>query len=291
MNKIVGLGACVYDTLIKCPTYPDEDSKLKADDVFVSGGGPVGNALVVASKLGAQAEVIGLFGSDGAAEYLLKDFDRLGVKRDKAVKVSGARSFTSYIVLSKVAGTRTCVFDRGTVPDDPSLVDFSPVNSADILHLDGNYLSCAIEAAKKAKKLGVKVSLDAGGVYEGIEKLLPYVDILIPSAYFAETITGKKSITQAMEVLYEKYRPLVLAVTDGDKGGYYYDGKVGKYDGVKVNVVDTNGAGDTFHGAFLTAYLAGKTVEECCVYASEVAAHKCSKAGVRGVDYSRFIIG
>ena len=70
MKKVVGLGACVLDTLINCDTYPQEDSKRKAQSVFLSGGGPVGNALVVVSKLGVQAEVIGGFGGDSAGATL-----------------------------------------------------------------------------------------------------------------------------------------------------------------------------------------------------------------------------
>ena len=73
MKKIVGLGACVFDTLISCDTYPVQDTKQKAESVFISGGGPVGNALVVASKLGVETEVLGAFGGDNAAAYLLED--------------------------------------------------------------------------------------------------------------------------------------------------------------------------------------------------------------------------
>ena len=64
MKKVVGLGACVLDTLIVCDKYPTEDTKQKAESVFVSGGGPVGNALVVMSKLGVKADVIGAFADD-----------------------------------------------------------------------------------------------------------------------------------------------------------------------------------------------------------------------------------
>ena len=186
MKKAVGLGACVLDTLINCADYPKEDTKLKADGVFLSGGGPVGNALVVMSKLGVKAEVIGAFASDNAGKYLLADFEKYGVGTSCATVLEGKASFTSYIILSESAKTRTCVFDRGTVPDEPKNVCLSALDGADILHLDGNYLESAIHAAKYAKSHGVKVSLDAGGLYEGIERLLPLVDILIPSAEFAK---------------------------------------------------------------------------------------------------------
>ncbi|MBO5285302.1 MAG: hypothetical protein J6B16_00215 [Clostridia bacterium] len=282
MSKIVGLGACVLDTLINCNKYPTEDTKLKADSIFLSGGGPVGNALVVISKLGVTAEVLGGFGDDASANYLISDFNRYGVLTDNVTVCRGASSFTSYIVLSEEAKTRTCVFDRGTVPDDVSNVKLSAVDTADIVHLDGNYLNCAISLAKYAKNKGVLVSLDAGGLYKDIDKLIPYVDVLIPSAEFALGFTGKTDIKSAILDLYSKYTPKVLVVTDGSNGGYYYeDGNILHYDSVKVNAVDTNGAGDTFHGAFLVALVNGKSIKDCCNYASAVAGYKVGFKGAR----------
>lgn len=282
MKKIVGLGANVLDTLINCDSYPIEDTKQKADGIFLSGGGPVGNALVVISKLGIKAEVIGALADDSASDYLINDFKKYGVETKNVTRVTDTKSFTSYIVLSNNTGSRTCVFDRGTVPDLTENVNISALNDADILHLDGNYINSAIYCAKKAKELGVKVSLDAGGLYRDVDKLLPLVDILIPSAEFALKFTNKSNIKDAIIELNEKYSPEILVVTDGDKGGYYYEnGNVLHYDSVKVKVVDTNGAGDTFHGAFLVAYSNGKTVKECCEFASKVAGYKCTQKGAR----------
>ena len=282
MSKVVGLGACVLDTLINCDSYPTEDTKKRAESVFLSGGGPVGNALVVISKLGVKAEVIGALAGDNAGTYLIDDFKRYNVITDNVTRISGTSSFTSYIVLSESAQTRTCVFDRGTVPDSPENVRFCAIDDATVLHLDGNYLESAIASANYAKSKGVKVSLDAGGLYQGIERLLPLVDILIPSAEFAKGITGKDTIPEAMAVLWDKYQPEILVVTDGSNGGYYLkDGQVLRYDSVKVKAVDTNGAGDTFHGAFVVAYCSGKTVEECCTFASSVAGYKCTHKGAR----------
>lgn len=291
MDKIVGLGACVYDTLINCDEYPKEDTKYRSNGVFVSGGGPVGNALVVIKKLGVDTAVSGLFADDEAGKYLIEDFKKYGVDVSAATLLDDKISFKSYIVLSESNKTRTCVFDRGNVPDDPSLLDYSVLNGAKIVHLDGNYLNCAIEIAKKAKSLGVVVSLDAGGLYDGIERLLPYVDILIPSAEFALGLTGKPDIPSAMVELQSRYSARILVVTDGDRGGYYLqDGDICHYESVKVKAVDTNGAGDTFHGAFLVAFLDGKTVKECCDYASLVASYKCSYKGARTYPLSKKII-
>ena len=289
MKKVVGLGACVLDTLIVCDRYPTEDTKQKAESVFVSGGGPVGNALVVMSKLGIQTDVIGAFADDNAGTYLLEDFEKYNVGVEHSVRVKDTASFTSYIVLSENTQTRTCVFDRGTVPDDPANVCRAAIDDADVLHLDGNYLQSAIAAAKYAKEKGVKVSLDAGGLYPNIEQLLPYVDILIPSAEFAMGLTDKATIPEAMAELWKRYQPEILVVTDGSNGGYYFkNGEAVHYDSVKVKAVDTNGAGDTFHGAFVAGYCKGKSLEECCSFSSAVAAFKCANKGVRGLDFKDF---
>lgn len=290
-KKVAGLGACVYDTLIECRKFPEEDKKMKADGVFVSGGGPVGNALIVLSKLGIESKVLGLFANDGAGKYLLEDFKKYGVDTSDTVLLDGKTTFSSYILLSGEKGTRTCVFDRGTVPDDASLINLKALDGADLLHLDGNYLNCALKCAEYCKEKGILVSLDAGGLYDGIEKLLPLVDVLIPSSEFAFGITGKTDIPSAMETLKERYNPKVLVVTDGVNGGYYMEnGEFKKYDSFKVKAVDTNGCGDTFHGAFVSAYLKGKSVKDSAVFASAVSAYKCTNFGARTYKLSESIV-
>ena len=282
MKKIVGIGACVLDTVISCRAYPKEDTKYRADSVFRTGGGPVSNALAAAAKLGAAAEYLGALPADGDGRFLAEDFARCGVRCDRARFIEGARAFTSYIVLSAESGSRTCVFERGTVPDDPHNIELSAVAEADALHLDGNALASALSAAAFAKEKGVPVSLDAGGLYEGIEKLVPYADVLIPSEEFALRFTGAPDAMTAVKILYEKYRPAALAVTQGASGGVYCDGgRIGRWDGFKVDCADSNGAGDVFHGAFLCRWLEGRPTEDCCRYAAAVSAIKCTSAGVR----------
>ncbi len=281
MKRVVGFGANVLDTLISLDAFPTEDKKVKAEKITLSGGGPVGNALVVMSKLGISAEVIGAFANDTAGEYLLSDFKRFGVGIENTALVP-ATSFSSYIILSENSGSRTCLYNRGTIQDDESLLKLSAIDNADVLHLDGNYIKSAIACAKYARSVGVRVSLDAGGLYEGIEELLPLVNILIPSCEFALGITGRETIPEAMAELYNRYSPEVLVVTDGERGGYYYDcGEIAHYDSFKIRPVDTNGAGDTFHGAFISAYLLGMDIGGACEFASACSAYKCLNIGAR----------
>ena len=282
MKKVVGIGACVLDTLIECDKYPIEDRKVPASKVVKTGGGPVANALVVLAKLGIEAEFLGCLSNNSDGDFLKNELNRYNVKTSGVVQIDKTSAFTSYILLSTENGSRTCVFERGNVPDDPIFLNFSVIDGADVLHLDGNNLNTALVAAKYAKSKGVLVSLDAGGVYPGVEKLLPLVDILIPCEEFAMKVTNKDNTTDAILSLQEKYNPKILVVTEGVNGGIYMeDGKVKRYDSYKVNCVDSNGAGDTFHGAFISAYLKGYSLKDCCKIASVVAGLKCTKVGMR----------
>ena len=282
MKKVVGIGACVLDTIIQIDSYPLEDSKHRADDSFSCGGGPTSTALVCIAKLGVEAEYLGTVSGDSYGKQLIDEFKRYGVQCNNVNINYNVKAFTSYILLSKESGSRTVVFDKGNIPDEPKQVNLERVLTADILHLDGNYLNTAIAAAKLAKEHNVLVSLDAGSAYPNIEKLVPFVDILIPSEDFALKFTGKKTVDEAILALYKKYQPKVLVVTQGSKGGTYIEnGKIHHYDAFKIKCVDSNGAGDTFHGAFLVAYLLGKNLQECIRFASATSAIKCQKAGVR----------
>ena len=97
MKRIVGLGACVYDTLIECDNFPIEDTKKKVNNITVSGGGPVGNALVVASRLGRATSIVGAFADDFSGRYLIDDFKNFGVSTENVKIIKGAKSFVSYI--------------------------------------------------------------------------------------------------------------------------------------------------------------------------------------------------
>jgi sulfofructose kinase len=175
------------------------------------------------------------------------------------------------------------VWNRGTVtPPTYDDIDLEALKNAKYLHLDGHQMECAIYASQKAKEFGVKVSLDAGSPYPGIDRLLPLVDVLIPSEEFSLKYTGCATAEEAAAQLYEKYHPEVLIITQGSKGGFIWeDGKAVRYPVFPVNAVDSNGAGDTFHGAFVAARVKGMTIAEAAAFASATSALKCTRVGAQ----------
>lgn len=283
MNKIVGIGACVFDTLFQVPRYPSEDTKMRASASKVAGGGPVATGLVAAQKLGVQSAYIGVLSDDNGGKYLKADFERYGVDTANITVAQGYRSFSSVLWLAADTATRTCVFDKGDLPAlslDDSMV--SAIRDAALLMVDGNEMDAAVEAATIARASGTKVLYDCGGLYDGVERLLALTDLMIPSEEFALGHTGCATAEEAAVALYERYHPEIVVITRGKHGGTLYDGtQLVSYPIYPVEVVDSNGSGDVFHGAFAAGVCRGFDYMTCCHFASAVSALKCTGVGAR----------
>ena len=282
-GKIVAIGACVADTLMRVPHFPKEDTKLRALAAKTAGGGPAATGLVAAARLGASTAFIGNLSADSAGAFLLKDFEKYGVDTSLVSVLSGYRSFTSVIWLSDESSSRTCVFDRGDLPPlSLSEQAKDAIAAADLLMVDGNGMDAAVEAAQLAKKSGTAVLYDCGGLYEGVERLLALTDIMIPSEEFALGHTGEADAEAAAKRLFALYAPRVVVITQGSRGGLIYDGeRTVRYPVFPVEVKDSNGSGDVFHGAFAYGLTEGYSYEKCARFASAVSALKCTGVGAR----------
>lgn len=281
--QVIGIGACVMDTLVTIPSYPKEDTKLRALSSKTAGGGPTATGLVAVSKLNVSAGYIGVLAKDNGGSFLLEDFKKYGVDISQVEVKDGYRSFTSTIWLAKDNATRTCVFDRGNLPPlELNGEAIHAISHANILMIDGNEMDAAEDACLVAGEHNTKVLYDCGGLYPGVERLLRLTDVMIPSEEFALGHTGCKTVEEAAVKLYETYHPEVVVITCGKEGGIIYEGTtVEGYPAFLVDAVDTNGSGDVFHGAFAAAMVKGYNYKKCCVFASAVSALKCTGVGAR----------
>ena len=283
MIQVIGIGAALFDMLMTAGTFPEEDTKIEGISTKIQCGGPCATALVALAKLGVSAEYMGTVGDDMYGRYILGEFRKYGVDVSKVHVVPGAVSFHSFVLCNVKNASRTCIWNKGSVPmPQKEDIDLDVLKNAAYLHMDGHQLDTAVYAARKAREYGVKTSLDAGGVYPGIERLLPFIDILIPSEEFAQKLTGKADACEAAAILEKRYHPEILLITQGAKGGFLWKNEKSiRYRAFKVNAIDTNGAGDTFHGAFLAGRLKGMDVLEAAEFASAVSALKCTRFGAQ----------
>jgi sulfofructose kinase len=283
MADVVGIGASLFDTIMVVDHYPKEDTKQCAEMMLQQCGGPVATALVTASRLGAFVSYLGTMADDFFAAAMEAEFRAYGVSVNGVVKKQGSTSPSSIIITAKTSASRTIVWEKGTLPSPlPMEIPPAEVRKAKVLHLDGNHREAALYAAGIARESGVKVSLDAGSLYPGIAAVVAVADFVVASEEFALRFTQETDPRAAAAAIYQKYRPELVTVTQGNQGGFYYNGTAFQdYPAYRVTVADTTGAGDVFHGAFIYGYLQGWDWGRVTRFASAVSALKCTRLGGR----------
>lgn len=264
MKDIVTVGEILIDL-----TYSGRD---KGIPVYTANpGGAPANVAVAAARLGADAAFIGKVGDDFYGDFLRKtlvdnDVDVSGMLTDDSARTTlavvslsdnGERSFSFYrrncadtllnsaeISEALLGDTRFLHFGSVSLTDEPSR-------------------SATLFAAEKAKELGATITYDPNYranlweseavAVEQMKSVLGMVDILKISDEELPLLTGTDDCAEGTRQLYDTYGIPLILLTLGPDGAFYRRGdETGKADGFQVQVADTNGAGDTFFGAFLS---------------------------------------
>ena len=280
---VVGLGCACLDFLGIVPHMPDQDEQVWMSDSIQQGGGMVSTALVTLSRLGASTAFVGKIGDDMAARVIKEEFDLYGVDSEHMIMEPGAASPVSMILVDESTGQRTIMAGGSTVELSPSEVSAEMVASAKYLHLDNTNRQAALAAARIARIARVPVVLDADTMSPpgDLEDLLRLTDYLIASRVFSEELTGLADPWAAVKAL-SGYGSSVTVVTLGEEGSYTLaGGRSFHTPAFPVDVVDTTGAGDVYHGAFVFGLLREWKLEKTAEFASAVAAMSCTRLGGR----------
>jgi sulfofructose kinase len=297
MNKkeydVLGLGTVAVDDLLYVPAYPLSDSKIQVERIERQPGGLTGTALAAAARLGAKCAYAGVLGMDDLSEFILDSFKRQGVDVTHLKKQPDARPYHSTIIVDTTHKTRTIFFDlSGAIGADPHWPAEEVILSSRVLFVDQTGVPGMIRAAGIARRAGIPIVADIElKDLPGMPELMALVDHLILPFQFAGEVTGKTDPAAALKALWTADRDTV-AVTDGAKGCWYLTrslpGQVCHQPAFQVQVVDTTGCGDVFHGAYAAALAEGMAITERIKFASAVAALKVTRPGGQAGIPDRF---
>jgi sulfofructose kinase len=307
---VVGLGYCSWDYLGILDEVPAFDAPTTSlDDFAISGGGPVSTALVALARLGARTGYLGAIGDDDAGLNLRRTFEEEGVDIRQLRVRAGTRSPVCICVVQAQTGKRIILCYRGTSGEvDLEPPDRAYITAARVLHLDGHHMNAAITAAQWMHETGgtstvspqARVVLDANRPRPHLNELLPWVDVLITNSHFPTAYTGEPVLEQAASKLLSRRRrrllstatasrrrvggtgPGLVVSTLGERGCLCVTAEGQSYvPGFEVPVLDTTGAGDAFHGAFIYGLLQDWPLERTATFANAVAAMNCTALGGR----------
>ena len=264
MKDLVTIGEILIDL-----TYSGRD---KGVPVYTANpGGAPANVAVAAARLGADAAFIGKVGRDYYGDFLRATLTENGVDIS-GMPVDNDAPTTLAVVSVSETGERSFSFYRRNCADtllSSEEISTELLGNTRFLHFgsvsltDDPARTATLFAAQKAKELGAVVTYDPNyranlwnseeEAVERMKSVLGFVDILKISDEELPLLTGTDDPVEGTRQLSDTYGISLILLTLGPDGAFYRRGEeTGKAEGFKVKVADTNGAGDTFFGSFLS---------------------------------------
>jgi sugar/nucleoside kinase (ribokinase family) len=270
------VGQTYIDVTFLADEIPTGDDKMVARDYAISFGGNAVTAAFACAKLGIVPDMLTSIADDWLGRMFIDMAAKYGISvHHRKVKES------SLSFIMPHGGKRAIVRCR----DDHYLHPVPPLNiaGARALHLDGHQADAAMHYAKAFRENGILTSLDGGGLRSNTHELLEFIDVAI----VAERLCEQMNLSASEMLAYLKSRGVRIGgITLGERGLVWYDEK-----GIESvlpalavppeAVIDTNGAGDTFHGAYVYSAMARPDLpwREHFIFARGASAHAIQHLG------------
>ena len=280
---VVGVGINATDTIIRLPRFPASDSKVEILSAEVAPGGQVASAMVACQRWGLRARYVGKIGVDDAGQLQQREMQREGVDAHW-IAARGCSSQIAYILVDDSSGERTVLWKRDpAIALRPSDLKRHLISGARVLLVDGHDTEAAAQAARWAREDGITVVGDFDNLYPGVQDLLQHVDFPITSRDFPERLTGDENLPKSLPKILSQFKCRLIGATLGRLGVLAWDGeRFILCPGFRVHAVDTTGAGDIFHGAFVYGLVRGWPIPQILEFSCAAAALNCTAPGARG---------
>jgi len=279
---VAGMGLNAVDHLCVVPRFPKYEEKLRMEEFRRAGGGQVASAMVACARWGLKAKYIGKVGGGDLGAFSLSTLRDAGVDVGDVAVVDGALNQFAFILIDRTTGERTIIWTR----DDrlrmaPEEVPLGSIANARILLLDGHDAPAAAHAAREARRMDVRVVIDAETVKDGTREMVESADYVVASSEFPERFTGQADRREAIRRIKDG-GALCVVSTLGKMGSVcLYEGRFIETRGFKIDCVDSTGAGDVFHAAFVYGLAMGWDMEKMLEFSNAAAALNCTDIGAR----------
>ncbi|MGE0499989.1 MAG: PfkB family carbohydrate kinase [Rhizobiaceae bacterium] len=281
MTTVLIAGVAVIDFVFRIDEMPRRAEKYRARDAEIVGGGGAANAAVAVARLGGRALLATRLGDDAIADMILADLARENVDTTLVRRFDGKRSsFSSVFIDAK--GERQIVNyrDMGMSFDADWLTPMLP-DRFDAALADTRWPQGGPAVLDAAKARGLPAIVDAEApTREALATIRAGTHVAF-SRQGLRDYCGHGDIERGLRQAAAETGAWVC-VTDGEHGvTFLAKGETGHVPAYPVEVVDTLGAGDVWHGAFALALGEGADETEAIRLANAAAAIKCTRFGGR----------
>ena len=277
MKRVLVTGVSVVDFIFQIDEIPKYFEKYRAKDASISGGGVAANAAVAISRLEGSSTLVSRLGKDDIGRIIENGLSEEGVNIKNIKFFNGHKSSFSSVFINNDGERQVMNYRDTSLPKDALWIN--DINVHDAYLADTRWNEGALETLKIARKFNCPGVLDAEETVS--------LDMIKIASHVAFSLRGLKTFTKEGKLIdalreVKKITSGWICVTDGENGVFFLDGhKLVNIPVQKVDVKDTLGAGDVWHGAFALGLAEGKSEIEAVKLANSAATLKCKNFGGR----------
>ncbi len=277
---IICVGSIFADYISKIDHFPKKPIKVLSRGIDKRLGGSAAVSAFTAKILGFDSKFIGKFGDDDSAVFLKNEFKKFSINIKKSVFINKCQSSQSFVIEDTKGERLLAAFN------DPKLLNYKKIpnlefKKKDIYTIDMRWINIASKIAINTNKKNIKCVADLDN-FKNNSKISNIIKNASHPIFSHEGLKSYKQNINVKTALFEIFKETgkFVAVTLGSKGVLWADDNSLYHCKIpKVKTVETNCAGDVFHGAFASALSLNKSNLESIIFASSAATLKCMKSG------------
>ena len=277
---IYSVGSIFLDHIIKINSFPKKPIKVLAKGIEKRLGGSAAVASITIKKLGIDSSFIGRLGDDDVSKFLIEELNTFKIKHKDIITIKSAKSSQSYVYEDKQGERFLAAFNEKKLLNSKKLPKILFAKNTTFMS-DLRWIEATLYIAKNCKKNNLiqVVDLDNYKLNLKVKKIVDLSSYPIFSETGAFEYTKIKSLIGSLKKMYS-IKKKFYAITAGEKGVYWIEnGIIFNCKPPKIKVVETNCAGDVFHGAFAAFIHQKYSVMESMQLATATASLKCTKKG------------
>lgn len=281
--KAICIGHATYDTTLPMEFYPKENNKYRINREVQCGGGPAATAAYLLAKWQVDTTFVGEIGTDFYAECIEEEFKQVGVNTTYLIHSNQITTSNSYVIANTKTGSRTVINVRGENSNDLHIKENLTGN---IILADGDHVETALEIIKNNQQ-AISI-LDAGTLKDATITLGKVVDYLVCSKKFAEDFAKERidfNKPNTLKEVYDKleiyFKTKIIVTLEAVGCLVKLNNKYVIIPSIKVEAVDSTGAGDIFHGAFAYFISHNYSLEQAIFLSNITSALSVLKVGTR----------
>ena len=285
-KPILCVGACAWTTIFRVPHLPQGSAKIIPVDAIQIGDGMSASAACAIVKLGGQAEFWARVGDDANGRAAIVSLTEAGIDCSNVKYVEGVKGSFCTVLIDQ-QGERIVIprHDPG-LPDDASWMPLERIARGDFAALltEVRWPEGAAAALDAARAAGIPAILDAEVGAPGVlEDLAQRATHVLYSETGLAAHVGNADVRTQIKRAQAALPNAFVGVTRGAEGFFWWDAvdELCHEHGVAITAVDTLGAGDIFHGAYVLAQSWGMSTQSVARFACVAASLKCEVFGGR----------